>query len=441
VVNDSALPSELNGGDGVDEVLGGPARDRLSGADGGLVGDGAADTVSGRGGDDSFMMVPTDGNDVLDGGQDLDDLTVQTFFLQPDPLLGHFTLGDGAANDGWDAQAGKLNDIEDVSVVDNFNPVTNTETGTNQIIRGSSADNVLTAGSGNDNVDGLAGSDKLDLSAGDDTAEARDGFQDRVKCGAGNDTARLDQLDEESGCENVERTFVQPFGTLPPANAAPALAGCPSGKNLITLSAGDDERTGTTGADLIFAGAGNDSVNGGGGDDCIDLGTGNDDGEGGDGGDLILGGLGNDALRGVEGSDRLSGDAGDDKVLGGDGNDGLLGGSGADRLFGESGADRMHGQAGDDLVSGQGGRDRINGGAGADTLYGGSSADVVNGDAGNDRLTGGGSRDILRGNSGRDRIFARDGSRDRITCGTGRDRVSADRIDRVARDCERVRRG
>ena len=37
-------------------------------------------------------------------------------------------------------------------------------------------------------------------------------------------------------------------------------------------------------------------------------------------------------------------------------------------------------------------------------------------------------------------IAAADGTRDTVRCGKGRDRVVADRVDRVSRDCERVKR-
>jgi len=39
-----------------------------------------------------------------------------------------------------------------------------------------------------------------------------------------------------------------------------------------------------------------------------------------------------------------------------------------------------------------------------------------------------------------DLILARNGLRDSIVCGRGRDVVIADRVDRVAPDCESVRR-
>lgn len=52
-------------------------------------------------------------------------------------------------------------------------------------------------------------------------------------------------------------------------------------------------------------------------------------------------------------------------------------------------------------------------------------------------------RDTARTRGGSDRVNARDGDkRDRIRCGPGkRDNVRADRGDRVAKNCERVRDG
>ena len=113
------------------------------------------------------------------------------------------------------------------------------------------------------------------------------------------------------------------------------------------------------------------------------------------------------------GSDEVSGNGGDDRVFGGSGNDRLSGGRGNDALYGQSGRDRIDGNAGDDVVDG--GRD-------------------------NDMLDGGTGKDKLSGGSGNDIIGARDGTRDVIGCGSGRDSVFADRQDKVARDCETVRR-
>jgi Ca2+-binding RTX toxin-like protein len=66
---------------------------------------------------------------------------------------------------------------------------------------------------------------------------------------------------------------------------------------------------------------------------------------------------------------------------------------------------------------------------------------VVLGGAGNDHIwTDGRAHDHVYGGSGNDVIDSGSGSRDVITCGGGRDTVRADRLDRVARDCELVTR-
>lgn len=61
---------------------------------------------------------------------------------------------------------------------------------------------------------------------------------------------------------------------------------------------------------------------------------------------------------GTGGADSYSGRAGDDKLTGGNGNDGLSGGAGADILLGGNGDDRLYGGLGNDFLQG---------GAGADT--------------------------------------------------------------------------
>lgn len=57
-----------------------------------------------------------------------------------------------------------------------------------------------------------------------------------------------------------------------------------------------------------------------------------------------------------------------------------------------------------------------------------------------DLLRGDGRPEVIVGGRGPDRIVARDGTQDAVRCGRGRDRVWADLLDRVARNCERVKR-
>ena len=72
----------------------------------------------------------------------------------------------------------------------------------------------------------------------------------------------------------------------------------------------------------------------------------------------------------------------------------------------------------------------ITGTAGNDVLRGTPKADRLNGGAGNDRLHGLAGNDRLNGGAGIDRFF----------CGAGYDIVSAQGTERVARDCEVVKR-
>ena len=139
------------------------------------------------------------------------------------------------------------------------------------------------------------------------------------------------------------------------------------------------------------------------------------------------------------------------------------------RIYGTARGDVVRGTPLADILVGLGGDDRLLardpayvgdtllGGDGDDVLLGAIRSDILRGGRGNDRLRGGNSQDELEGGPGRDlldgqrgldAIHARDGSRDTVVCGTNirrhtveRDEVWADRLDRVAPDCEVVHRG
>lgn len=126
------------------------------------------------------------------------------------------------------------------------------------------------------------------------------------------------------------------------------------------------------------------------------------------------------------------------------------GGPGPDVLGGTDDDDMLSGYGGSDVLIDTWGEDVLNGGAGDDRLEAGEQADLLLGAGGNDLLRGGGGRDRIYGGPGRDRIeagiakdsiYVGDGERDIVACGPQLDLVVADRLDRVARDCERVRIG
>ena len=62
------------------------------------------------------------------------------------------------------------------------------------------------------------------------------------------------------------------------------------------------------------------------------------------------------------------------------------------------------------------------------------------GSAKGDRIKGTKGPDSVSAAAGADRISVRGGGRDKVRCGSGRDRVTADKKDRVGRDCEVVKR-
>lgn len=164
---------------------------------------------------------------------------------------------------------------------------------------------------------------------------------------------------------------------------------------------------------------------------------------------------GRDFFRGTNGPDVFYGRGGSDVVLGRASGDILYGGEGNDFVGGGSGTidgNVRFDRRGIVVRVIPDGKDTLYGGSGGDWLFAGSGNDVTYGGSGNDTLglfffefifdTG---NDVFYGGSGSDEIWSFDGdltrpSRDLVFCGNGRDEVLADRLDRVAGDCERVRR-
>ncbi|HEX2085244.1 MAG TPA: hypothetical protein VHF89_06140 [Solirubrobacteraceae bacterium] len=61
-------------------------------------------------------------------------------------------------------------------------------------------------------------------------------------------------------------------------------------------------------------------------------------------------------------------------------------------------------------------------------------------DGGRDRIVAGGGRDVVAAGAGNDVVGVRGGGADQVSCGPGADVVRADRRDRVAADCETIRK-
>jgi hypothetical protein len=98
--------------------------------------------------------------------------------------------------------------------------------------------------------------------------------------------------------------------------------------------------------------------------------------------------------------------------------------------------DLIIGLGGDDTLDAGDRRDVVVGGPGNDTITGGDQNDRLVGGPGDDIIEGGDGRDVIRAGRGDDTVLAADGRRDWVRCGLGEDEYTADRFDRVARNCE-----
>ncbi|MGR3502205.1 calcium-binding protein [Pseudaestuariivita sp.] len=307
---------------------------------------------------------------------------------------------------------------------------------------------------------GTRGSDKVGLTWGNDTFDAKGGSDvvsgnlgdDSILGGNGNDT-----LDGEKGND-----------TLIGGNGRDVLSGG-SGDDVIRGGAQADQAYGGTGNDDVAGGRGDDIVFGGAGDDTLSGGRGRDLVDGGAGDDIIAGGGGKDTLIGGDGADTFVIKRGDGRdtiadfasgedvidltafavyelsdlgikaegagsvkvslpsatlILDGVSPDALTdadfvfadrpapvtsnkgdrvqGLDGADFIDGKNGSDRIDGRGGDDTLLGGNGRDSLTGSEGDDQLFGGRSADLLRGGAGEDTLDGGAGNDVLFGGTGAD---------------------------------------
>ncbi len=90
-------------------------------------------------------------------------------------------------------------------------------------------------------------------------------------------------------------------------------------------------------------------------------------------------------------------------------------------------------------ITGTSASEILRGTAGADTIYGGGGNDRLYGLGGDDYLNGGAGDDYLSGGRGNDTLVGGPGA-DTIVCGPGRDTVVTDGADKIASDCEVIRR-
>jgi VCBS repeat-containing protein len=413
------------------------------------VGSAGSDVYSGNGGDDTFDAGAGDddgdggsGNDLLIGGAGNDTLRGGT---GNDVLFGGDQANsNGSGNDYLDGGEGD----DTVSGAD----------GDDVLLGGTGSDNLdggdgndtLSGGDGNDSLSGGAGDDSLDGGAGNDTIAAGEG-RNAVDAGIGDDSVTAgsgdDVLDGGSGVDTIDYSaqtapIVVNLATQSATGAGIGTDVLRNFENIIG-GAGDDQLTGTDGANLLVGGAGSDTLLAGAGNDTLLF----------DAGDaLVDGGVGTDTLVIADTTLVDFTTIADNRFIGIEEID--LTGHGVQQLK-LAGTDvlafsdtidtlKVHGDAGDKLtlsgnwvsagtqpVGYNGGATQpyakftltvgasiatvlvdpaitldivYEGGLSNDTLTGGAGADVVDGGGGNDTLDGGAGADTLLGGTGDDTL-------------------------------------
>lgn len=413
----TAFNDTLLGGAGGDVLDGGLGSDVLAGYGGNDIlagGAGAANTLIGGLGDDTYRVSAVGDSIVEYAGEGTD--TVET-------VLGAYTLRDH---------------LEILRYTG-----TGTFTGT-----GNSVANDLYGGVGNDVLFGLAGDDRLYGGNGDDVLRGGLGA-DRLDGGAGVDTADYSdagaavtirvngQSNDGQGAVdtllNIENVVGTAFNDVIIGDG---------GANRLVGGLGADSLSGMAGNDILEGGTGAaNTLIGGLGDDIYIVSVAGDSvvEEAGQGTDTVLTalsaftlrnnvenltytgagaftGTGNDLsnrITGGTGADRLSGGIGDDILVGGDGaaNE-LAGGQGDDRYIVTAAGDTIVeavGQGYDTVETtlasftlGANVENLIYSGSGDFTGTGNALANMLTGGAGADVFTGGGGDDIVNGGGGSD---------------------------------------
>jgi len=413
----TAFNDTLLGGAGGDVLDGGLGSDVLAGYGGNDVlagGAGAANTLIGGLGDDTYRVSAVGDTIVEYAGEGTD--TVET-------VLGAYALRDHLEILRYTGSA-------------TFNGA------------GNSANNDLYGGAGNDVLAGLAGADRLYGGNGDDLLRGGLGA-DLLDGGAGVDTADYSEVgvgvtlrvsgqsnDGQGGVDtlvNIENIIGTAFDDLLIGDV---------GANRLVGGLGADTLTGMGGNDVLEGGRGAaNTLIGGSGDDTYIVSVAGDSlvEEAGQGTDIVLTALSAFTLRnnienltytgtgaftgtGNDLSNRITGGTGADRLSGGIGDDILVGGDGAaNELAGGQGDDRyIVTAAGDTVVEGGGqGYDTVETilasfalganvenliytGSGDFTGTGNGLSNVLTGGAGADVFTGGGGDDIVNGGGGTD---------------------------------------
>ncbi len=386
-----------------------------------VVGSNLNDTLSGNSGDDSLVGIS--GNDSLFGASGGDTLNGGAF-LDRDLLDGGSGIDRANLLNSGEASGITL----DLSGAGTASVMLGAVTGQSLVaieevlLHGTSLNDTVTSGIGNDTMHGVDGQDQLYGEIGDDTLYGGDDF-DSVFGGSGADFLTANSgggtLNGGSGSDAVFHSESRDEAvTVDAVSASGAFFDVAfsdietfrlrlNGDGAVTFigEEGNDYIRSDTGADLHFGGAGDDSISAGSGVDTLFGDLGDDDLSAGVESDILFGGSGNDLLRsGSGGSTTLSGGSGIDTfaffgLVSGDtlvrANAGVSGifqaisysgiealdfnllGSANVTLRGGDGNDILRVNSGNDTLVGFSGDDYLRATKGVNTLFGGSGVDTA----------------------------------------------------------------
>ncbi len=385
----------MDGGIGNDILWGNAGSEFMLGGEGNdsIKGYGGNDRIDGGNGND-FIYAGAGTNTVF-GGNGNDEFLI-------DSLADMTTIGDVSGTDTLQFTNGSIFDLEGnrfsgdglhVAVAQNVIEIFQGSNGNDEIrmkfastkavfMYGNDGGDILSAGAGNDRIEGGIGVDLLGGSAGDDTLRGGndpDGLwggegADILDGGNGYDFARYDfaisgiKVNLESGdgisgeakfdqLLSIEGLAGSAFADTLVGNALFNVLNGSGGNDTLRGLVGNDLLTGDDGNDLLFGGEGADVIEGGAGTDIIrfdDAKAGVDarldinvgvlgeargdtykDIEGIVGSsfkDMLVGDAEGNTLKGGKGNDTLRGNGGNDILIGGEGRDGLIGGAGVDKF-------------------------------------------------------------------------------------------------------------
>jgi Ca2+-binding RTX toxin-like protein/subtilisin-like proprotein convertase family protein len=354
---------------GIEVIIGTTFADTITGSssDESLIGNGGADILTDGGGNDTFILDPTQSaGSKIQAGAGTDSLVLTgvtaALFLSPGKV--------GVDRSGTSLlvdinKDGKINAADDIEILNFFDSGTSNSPGSGFI----------------ETVAGLSGNTILDRFVPPSPPVT-------TPTPTPTPTPRGPQILTPSiPIPNPNTTVDSTFNGGPLSDL---FFGTPQADALDGL-AGNDTISGLDGADNILGNDGEDSLLGNAGNDFIDAGNGND---------IVYGGKASDGILGGGGNDSLYANKGLDVVLGGDGNDIIFGGKGDDSLGGDAGDDSIFGQLGNDFLLGGSGNDAVSGDVGDDTLAGIDPSATNPGVGEFDTLTGGEGKDrFLLGDS------------------------------------------